>query len=158
MGWLLRFHGSEALLSQSEYVDGGVGIAVYGKPAHRTQVPTVIQLLFGTAFPPVRAVAAPRTILTCVGRVDGNYLTPSAFSLRRENQAELRPGGVCNRLGKAVIAEHSLDTEFFDGNDSEAVDDAPRILMAEVMATVSDALMDARNDLSGLPAFCIAEL
>lgn len=49
-----------------------------------------------------------------------------------------------------MVAQHSLDAQFLDSDDAEAVDDAPRVLVAEIMAAVADALMDTRNDLAGL--------
>ncbi len=158
MDGLLRYLGSEAVLSYSQNVDGGIGIAVYGQAAHRTQVPSIGEFLFGATLQPVRAVAAPRTILRRVRRIDGNYLTPGTFSLRREDGAELRPGSISNKLGEVVVAEHILDAQFFDSNHSKTVDDAPSVLVAEIMAAVTDALMDAGNDLAGLAPFCIAEL
>ena len=52
-----------------------------------------------------------------------------------------------------MIAQHILDAEFFDGDNAETVDDAPCVLMAEVMATVTNALVNARDNLASLSAF-----
>ena len=147
MDGLLRFHGSDALLSQCECVtrqcecvDGSIGVAVYGQAAHRTQMPPVRQLLLGAAFQPVRAVAAPGTVLRGVSRVDGNDLTPGTFSLRREDGTKSRPRGVTDALGKTVVAEHIPDAQFFDSDDAETVDDTTGVLMAEIVPSVPDAL------------------
>ena len=48
-----------------------------------------------------------------------------------------------------MVAQHRLDAQLLDGNDAEAVDDAPCGLMTEVVTAVADALMDTRNG-SGL--------
>ena len=149
MSGLLRFHGSEALLSQSQNIHGGIGIAIHGKTAHRTQMPPIRQLLLGAALLPVRAVAASRTVLRSVSRVDGKYLTTGAFSLRRENGTKLRPGGVRDGFRQAVIAKHILDAQFFNSNNAETVDDPPRVLMAKVMPSIADTLMNTRNDFTG---------
>ena len=45
-----------------------------------------------------------------------------------------------------MVTEHIRDAQFFDSNDAETVDDAPCVLMAEVMPSVSDALVNARDD------------
>lgn len=47
MAWFLRFHGSEALLSCSQYADGGVGVAAHEKSGHRTQLPPTEEFLLG---------------------------------------------------------------------------------------------------------------
>ena len=52
-----------------------------------------------------------------------------------------------------MVAQHIRDAQFFDSNDAETDDDAPCVLMAEVMPSVSDALMDTRDDFAGLSAF-----
>lgn len=48
-----------------------------------------------------------------------------------------------------MVLYHAFDVEFFDGNHAEAVDNSPCVLMAEIMATVSDALVDAGKNLVG---------
>ena len=52
-----------------------------------------------------------------------------------------------------MVTEHILDAQFFDGDNAETVDDAPRVLMAEVMATITNALVNARDDFASLSAF-----
>ena len=113
-------------------------------------MPPVRQLLLGAPFQPVRAVAASRAVLRGIGRVDGKYLTTSTFSLRRKNRTKLRPCGVTDALGKAMIAEHIPDAQFFDGDDAEAIDNTACVLMAEVVPPVADTLMDTRDDLARL--------
>ena len=45
-----------------------------------------------------------------------------------------------------------------DSNHAEPIDDAPCILMAEVMPSVADAFVNARNDLANFPAFTVSTL
>ena len=52
-----------------------------------------------------------------------------------------------------MVTEHIRDAQFFDGDNAETVDDAPCVLMAEVMATVTNALVNARDNLASLSAF-----
>ena len=50
-----------------------------------------------------------------------------------------------------MVLHHAFDVEFLYGDDAEAVDDAPCILMAEIMAAVSNTLMDAGENLFTVP-------
>ena len=52
-----------------------------------------------------------------------------------------------------MVTEHIRDAQFLDSNDAETVDDAPCVLMAEVMTTITNALMDTRDDFASLSAF-----
>ena len=52
-----------------------------------------------------------------------------------------------------MITEHILDAQFFNGNNAEAVDNTPCVLMAEVMPPIANALMDTSNDFTGFFAF-----
>ena len=52
-----------------------------------------------------------------------------------------------------MITEHILDAQFFNGNNAEAVDNTPCVLMAEVMPPIANALMDTSNDFTGFLAF-----
>ena len=52
-----------------------------------------------------------------------------------------------------MITEHILDAQFFNGNDAEAVDDTPRVLVTEVMPPITNALMDTRYDFTDFLAF-----
>jgi hypothetical protein len=57
-----------------------------------------------------------------------------------------------------MILHHALDVEFLDSDDAEPIDDAPSVLVAEVVPPVSDALMDARDNLAGFLSFTRAAL
>ncbi len=52
-----------------------------------------------------------------------------------------------------MITKHILDSQFFNGNHAEAVDQAAGGLMNKVMATVPDALMDTRQNFVCFLAF-----
>ena len=61
-----------------------------------------------------------------------------------------------------MITEQVLDAQFFNGNNAEAVDNTPCVLMAEAMPPIANALMDTSNDFTGFlaftaPAFLIGE-
>ena len=114
-------------------------------------MPTLAQFLF-------RPIPASITILRGIGRVHGDHFTESrafsitsgTLSLMREDSTEHGPGGIRDRLGEAVVLHHAFDIELFDGNHPEAVDNTPCGLVNEVMAAVTNALMDAGNHLFGL--------
>ena len=103
-------------------------------------VPSFRQFLFGP-------VSTSGTVLRGVRRIDSYDQTTSTFSLHRQGVAELRPRSIGDRFSKAVVLYHAFDIEFFDGKDTEAIDEFARLLMHEVMTTVFDTLMDAPNDL-----------
>lgn len=121
-------------------------------------MPTVAQFLFGP-------IATGVAVLACVGGVDGNHLTesrairvtPGTFSLLRENGSPHGPGGVTDALGEAVIAEHSLDVQFFNGKDAVAIDQPAGRLMNKIMSSVADTLVDTGKNLVG-PATLTASL
>ena len=46
-----------------------------------------------------------------------------------------------------MVLHHAFDVQLFNGNDAEAVDDAPCVLMAEIMAAVSHSFMDTGKNL-----------
>ena len=113
-------------------------------------MPTLAQFLF-------RPIPASITILRGIGRVHGDHFTESrafsitsgTLSLMREDSTEHGPGGIRDRLGEAVVLHHAFDIELFDGNHPEAVDNTPCGLVNEVMAAVSDTLVDAGDDFAG---------
>lgn len=50
-----------------------------------------------------------------------------------------------------MVLDHAFDIEFFYGNHAEAIDQPSGCLMHEIMATVTNPLMDTRDDLLGFP-------
>ncbi len=52
-----------------------------------------------------------------------------------------------------MIAEHILDVQLFNGNDVEAIDQPPCCLVDEIMPSVTNTLMDARQNFVGLLAW-----
>ncbi len=96
-------------------VNSGVGVPVQRGGTLWAEVPTVAEFLLC----PIPASVA---VLACIGRVDGDYLTASTFSLTREDSSEHGPGSIGNGLGKTVIAKHIPDAEFLNGNHAEAID------------------------------------
>ena len=103
-------------------------------------------------------VPAPATHLRGVGRIDSHDQTTSTFSLIRQDGTKHRPGSVRDRLGEAVVFDHALDVEFLDGNHAVAVDQPSGGLMNEIMAAVTDTLVDTRNDFAGFLIILILSL
>ena len=49
-----------------------------------------------------------------------------------------------------MVMDHALDTQIFNADSPEMVDDLPGFLMAEIVASEPDAFMNAGDDLSAL--------
>jgi hypothetical protein len=134
-----------------EDVDGSVGVPVQGCTAHRAEMPTLTQSLLGP-------IPAGMTVLRRIGGVDGNHFTSGALSLLREDGSEHRPGSVTDALGETVVDEQILDVQLFNGDHAKTVDDLAGGLVDKVMTTITDTLMDTRQNLVGLAPFTAALL
>jgi hypothetical protein len=150
MDGLLRYQSSEAVLSYSQYVDGGIGVSVKHKATTETPMCSHRQGLLGK-------VSTPTTHLRRVRRIDRDDQTTSTFSLIRQDGTEHRPRSIRNRLGKAMIlrgywGNHAFHIEFFDGNDAKPIDQPPCGLVNKIMATVPDTLVDTRDYFLGFSA------
>jgi len=95
-------------------------------------------------------VTAPAAILGGIGGVYCDELSTGAFSLVREIGGELPPSGIGDALGEAVIMDHAVNRQVLDGDDAEAVNNLPGLLMRKVTSPVGDALVDMRDDLTVL--------
>jgi len=95
-------------------------------------------------------VTAPAAILCGIGGVHSDKLSTSAFSLVREIGGELTPGSIGDTLSEAVIMEHAVNRQVLDGDDAEAGNNLPGLLMRKVTSPVGDALVDMRDDLAVL--------
>ena len=96
------------------------------------------------------SMATLRTVLTRVGGVDRYHSLTSICCFVCEVGGKLRPSRIMNTLGEAMIVDHLVDRQVFDGNHIEAVDDASALLMREVAAPVGNPFMDSANNLAAL--------
>lgn len=101
---------------------------------------------------------ATGTSLRSTVRVDCNELSASFFRFAREHAEELPPTGIGNRLGKAMIADHPLDIQLFNGDDAEMINELSGFLVDEVMSAVGNALVNTAYYLSGLSSLRCALL
>jgi len=97
-------------------------------------------------------VPTARTRLARVRRVHFDYLnypTNGTFSLLRQDSTKLRPSRVGNTLGKTRVLHHAFYIELFHRNQTKLIDQLPCQLMNKIMTTISDTLVNARNNLTG---------
>jgi len=135
----------QALSSQSYNVQRGIMVPVENQAATGAAMHSVGQLLTG-------AMTAVGACLRGVGGVHRDQATTSIFRFVRQVRDELPPRCIMDGLRKAVVVDHGVDREVFDGNDVMPVDDLAAFLMREVRASIGDALMDARHHLTALAA------
>ena len=121
-------------------------VSVERHPAARTGMYTLCQCLF-LAMPTARAVLAG------VRGVHRYKHSTGPCCLVREKCSELRPRRILDTFGEAMIVDHPIDRQVFDGNHIEAVDQATTLLMSKVRAPVPDPLMDTRHNPPAFPAF-----
>lgn len=96
---------------------------------------------------------AARTSLRSPVGVNHHELPSGLFRLLRKHHDELTPTGIGDRLSQAVVAQHPFGVKVFYRNDSKPVNNAPRLLVDEVMPAIGDTLMDTGNDLLSLSSF-----
>ena len=89
----------------------------------------------------------PRAILGCIAWVDSDVFPTGARSLIGKKRCELSPSCIRDALSKAMIMDHPIDAQIFDGYDTKAIDNAPAILVGKVYPSVSYTLVDAGNHL-----------
>src|SRR5437588_1182415 len=93
------------------------------------------------------------TGLTRVGRVHFDKLSPSFFRFARQFAEELRPRGIGNAFGKAMVMGHTINVQVFHANRTETVYDLPRLLVSEVVTPELDTLMYPRDNLAVFSPF-----
>ena len=135
---MAKAHGllgrSPALQSESHNVE------------RRIVVPVQLQ---ATAGAPIHSVGksellpvvTPAACLRCVRGVHGHVAPTSVFSFVLEVRGELAPRRVTDALRQTVIMHHLVHLQVFDGHNPILVDDAPGVLVGEVLAPVGDTLM-----------------
>jgi len=99
------------------------------------------------------AVSAAVTLLRGVGGVDLHDSSTGAFSLEEEKCEEQRPTGVGDGLGKAMVVNHPVHFQVFDGDEPEPVNDSPGGLIGEVVASERNPFVNPGNGLASLPPF-----
>ena len=95
-------------------------------------------------------VPAARASLRCVSGVYFNQRTTSVFSFVRKIVKELPPCHIENAFGKAVVVNHPVNVQVFNGDDTSLVDKVPAKLVSEVGTPVCSTLLDMRNDFASL--------
>lgn len=100
-------------------------------------------------------VSTARAILGSVGGVNFNELSTSVFSFERKVAKELSPGNISYTFRKAMIMNHLVNQQIFNGNDTVFIDDSPAKLVGEVGTPIRNTLMDMGHGLASLrPGRC----
>ncbi len=94
------------------------------------------------------AMSALAAILTCIGWINCRVLSASIFCFARKLVGESRPCRVSNAFSETVIVHHPVDVQIFHTDDAELIDDFTRLLVREIVALESNALMHARDNLT----------
>ena len=97
-------------------------------------------------------LAAPtaRAGLRCIGRLDTHHSSRGLFRLREQMCEERRPGRIAYTFCKARILDHVAHHQGLHRDQSIAVDQLTRLLLHEILATPTDALMDTCYHLASL--------
>jgi len=82
------------------------------------------------------AVSTLTTVLRRVGWIDRNHRSTSIGCFVCELCGTLRPRGVLNTLGQAVVMHHLIDRHIFDGDQGKPIDEASALLMGKVPTIV----------------------
>ena len=96
------------------------------------------------------AMPAPRTILRRVRGIHSHKSPVGPCCLTRDEVGELAPRGVVDALGEVSVLDHVPDTEVFDRNDIELVDNTAALLVSKVLPLPSGALINTGNYLAPL--------
>jgi len=94
------------------------------------------------------AMPTPRAILSSIAGIDSDVFSTGARSLIEKKRCKLSPSHIRDALSEAMIVPHLIDIQILNGNDTEAIDDAPAILMGKVCPSVRYAFVDMSNHLS----------
>src|SRR5215468_12294995 len=113
------------MLPHSQNVLRGVEIAVEDQPAAGADVDAVSK---GELLP----MATGRAILTRVRRIHRHESPTGPCCLVGEGSGKLRPRRVSDALGEAMVVQHPVDCEVFDGDQIKGSDDATAVLVGEI--------------------------
>ncbi len=91
---------------------------------------------------PVSTLAA---CLTRRGRIHSDKGSTSFFRFAGQLCKETRPRGIGNAFGKAMIVNHALDVQVFNGNEAIGIDNLSTDLMREIFPFEGDPLMHTGN-------------
>lgn len=92
----------------------------------------------------------PAAILTRIGGVDLDELTPSFFRFGTQLGEKGRPCHITDTLGQTMVVDHAVDRQIFHGNDPVSVNDLSGLLMGEILSLERDTFMDSRHHLAML--------
>ncbi len=87
-----------------------------------------VRQLFAGAMPTLGAC------LRGIGGVHGDHTTTSIFRFVRQARDELPPRRIVDGLSEAVVVDHGVDREVFDGHDAVDIDNLPTLLVGKVRA------------------------
>ncbi len=91
------------------------------------------------------------TRLTRIGRVHLHKLPASFFRFARQFAKKLRPRGIGNAVGQAMIMGHMVDVQVFHADDSKAINNLAAFLMREVVTSELNPLVYTSDNLAMLP-------
>ncbi len=142
-GRFLHEHFRPSTQGAIENVHCGVVVPIALESTHRTTMNTLGQFFRN-------ARAAIRAILTCMARINFHQLRTSTFSLVAQLICENRPASVENALGEPRSC-HSLDVQFFNGDQIMLIDQSPTLLMTKIFTSGGDAFVNHANTMNRPP-------
>ncbi len=103
-------------------------------------------------YPKIKGHRLPVSTLTAgltrIGRVDFDKDSTSFFRFVGHLRKETRPRGIMNTFGKAMLMNHAVHLQVFDGNEAIGIDDLSTLLMREILPLESDPLMHTGDGLA----------
>lgn len=98
-------------------------------------------------------MAASRAILRRVCGVHKYHFSTSVFCFVRKALRELRPCRIGNTFSKAVIMNHAIHIQVFNGDYAKPVYEFPTRLMREIIAAIRNALMNTSDRFTPILSF-----
>lgn len=132
--------------SEPQYVLSGVNVSINDIATQTAMRPLRERLL------DLRHSGARATRLRGVPRVYRDYSHSSTLSLLYEDVNELRPTSIVGGLRKPATTGNAVNVENFTGYQSVAFYQLARLLVVEVLALVSDSLVQLRYTMTSLAA------